>query len=58
MEAYKKATREPFGHLLIDIDPHIDSKLKFASRCSGTEPSIFYLQSTQTAEKLEKTLYI
>ena len=56
MKAYKKATREPFGHLLIDLDPHTVSKLKFASKFSGTEPFIFHLSSTQTAEKLEDEL--
>ena len=56
MVAYKKAIRAPFVHLLIDLDPHRDSKLKIASMCSGTEPSIFCLSSTQTAKKLKDEL--
>ena len=52
LEAYKRATREAFGHLLIDFDPHTDLKLKYASNCSGNEPSIFYLTSNHTSEHL------
>ena len=62
LEAYKRATREAFGHLLIDFDPHTDPKLKYASKCSGNEPSIFYLISNHTSEHLNnestRALYV
>ena len=41
IDAYKKATQAPFGHLMIDFDSHTDAKLKFCSNCSRTGPSVF-----------------
>ena len=62
LDAYKRATREAFGHLLIDFDPHTDPKLKYASKCSGNEPSIFYITSNHTSEQLNnestRALYV
>ena len=42
MEAYKKATRKPFGHLMIDLDVRSSKTLRYSSKCSGDEPSLFY----------------
>ena len=52
LEAYKRVTCEAFAHLLIDFDPHTDPKLKYASKCSGNDPSIFNLTSNHTSEHL------
>ena len=52
LEAYKRATRETFGQLLIDFDPHTDRKPKYASKCSGKETSIFYLTLNHTSGQL------
>ena len=52
LEAYKRATRKPFGHLLIDLDPQTDQKLKYCSNCSGSQPSVLYISTTQTKEIL------
>ena len=41
LEAYKRATRKPFAHLMIDLDPQTDQKLKYCSNCSGSQPSVF-----------------
>ena len=41
LEAYKRATRKPFGHLMIDLDPQTDRKLKYCSNCTGSQPSVF-----------------
>ena len=62
LEAYKRATREAFGLLLIDFDPHTNLKLKHASKLSGNEPSIFVLISNHTSEHLNnestRALYV
>ena len=62
LDAYKRETREAFGHLLVDFDPHADPKLKYASKCSGNEPSIFYITSNHTSEQLHnestRALYV
>ena len=52
LEAYQRATRKPFGHLLIDLDPQTDQKMKYCSNCSGSQPSVFYNSTTQTKEIL------
>ena len=52
IDAYKKATQAPFGHLMIDFDSHTDAKLKFCSNCSGTGPSVFFVSSSNTRENL------
>ena len=49
-EDYKRATSKPFGHLMIDLDPQTDPKLKYSSNCSGDQPSVFYISSTLTKE--------
>ena len=49
LEAYEGATRKHFGHLLIDLEPQTDQKLKYCSNCSGSKPRVFLtLQLCQT----------
>ena len=52
IDANKKATQAPFGHLMIDFDSHTDAKLKFCSNCSETGPSVFFVSSSNTREIL------
>ena len=40
--AYKLATKEPFGHLLIDYDPRWSEQLRFCSHLTN-DRSIFYI---------------
>ena len=47
MEAYKRATRKPFGHLMIDLDVRSSKTLRCSSQCSGDEPSLFYCSTDQ-----------
>ena len=47
MEAYKRATRKPFGHLMIDSDMRSSKTLRYYSQCSGYEPSLFYCSTDQ-----------
>ena len=44
---YKKAVQEPFGHLLIDLDPKTSEYLRYCSNITGPGPSIFYLPSSK-----------
>ena len=37
MEAYKRAARKPFGHLMIDLDVRSSKTLRYSSQCSGDE---------------------
>ena len=53
LEAYKRATLRPFGHLLIDLDSQVDPKLKYSTDCSGNKPSVFYISTTKTTETVE-----
>ena len=46
-EAYKLATAETFGHLMIDLDPKTSQGLRFSSQLIGPDPSIFYLSSPE-----------
>ena len=45
-EAYKLATLEPYGHLVIDLDPKTSETLRYSSNLIGPQPSIFYLPSS------------
>ena len=47
-EAYKLATAEPFGHLMIDLDPKTSQGLRFSSQLIGADPSIFYISSPES----------
>ena len=46
-EAYKLATTEPLGHLMIDLDPKTSQGLRFSSHLIGPDPSIFYISSPE-----------
>ena len=42
-ESYDLAVKEPFGHLLIDINPNTSDSLRFCSNLVPPGPSIFYI---------------
>ena len=46
-DAYKLATAQPYGHLIIDLDPKTSEGLRFSSQLIGPEPSIFYIPSEE-----------
>ena len=39
------ATEEPFGHLLIDLDPKTSDCLQYCSNFTEPGPTVFYLPS-------------
>ena len=47
-ESYELATKQPFGHLLIDLEPKASDILRYCSNIVPTRPSIFYLPSAKT----------
>ena len=51
-DCYKKATSQPFGHLLIDFDPKTSEILRFSSNIVGPYPTIFYIPSSTAKETL------
>ena len=46
-DAYKLATAQPYGHLIIDLDPKTSQGLRFSSQLIGPEPSVFYIPSEE-----------
>ena len=42
---YQLATKEPFGHLLIDLDPKTSDCLRYCSNITEPGPTVFYLPS-------------
>ena len=46
-DAYKLATAEPYGHLIIDLDPKTSQGLRFASQIIGPDPSIYYIPAQE-----------
>ena len=42
---YQFATKEPFGHLLIDLDPKTSDCLRYCSNITEPGPTVFYLPS-------------
>ena len=59
---YEIATRETFGHLLIDLDPKTSDCLRFCSNITKPGPSVFYIPSykadiTNISNEREKILY-
>ena len=59
---YQLATKEPFGHLLIDLDPKTSDCLRYCSNITEPGPSIFYLPSdkaetTPLNSEREKIIY-
>ena len=59
-EAYKPATAEPFGRLMIDLDPKTSQGLRFSSQLIGRDPSVFLFrplkQSLQQLQMKKKHL--
>ena len=61
-ESYELATKQPFGHLLIDLDPKTSDVLRYCSNIVPPGPSIFYLPSakaviTNLTNETERTMY-
>ena len=59
---YQLATKVPFGHLLIDLDPKTSDCLRYCSNIAEPDPSVFYLPSDKTETTLlnnerEKIIY-
>ena len=59
---YQLATKEPFGPLLIDLDPKISDCLRNCSNITEPGPSVFYLPSdkaetTPLNNEREKIIY-
>ena len=46
-EIYESATRQLFGHLLIDLDPKSSDALRYSSNIVPPGPSIFYFSSAK-----------
>lgn len=42
-ECYEKATSEPFGHLLIDLDPKTTEGLRYCSNLVEPGPTVFFI---------------
>ena len=60
---YQLATKEDFGHLLIDLDPKTSECLRYSSNIVPPSPTIFYLPSskaviTSLENEREKIMYI
>ena len=59
---YQLATKEPFGHLLIDLDPKTSDCLQYCSNITEPGPTVFYLPSdkaeaTPLNNEREKIIY-
>ena len=46
-ELYAKAVAEPYGHLLIDLDPKTIEGLRYCSNIVRPGPTTFYLPSSR-----------
>ena len=44
-ESFELATKQPFGHLLFDLDPKTLEVLRYCSNIVPRGPSVFYLPS-------------
>ena len=61
-ESYELATKLPFGHLLIDLDPKTSDSLRYCSNIVQPGPTIFYLPSskaviTNLTDERERVMY-
>ena len=59
---YQLATKEPFEHLLIDLDPKTSDSLRYCSNITEPGPTVFYLPSdkaetTSLNNEREKIIY-
>ena len=61
IEAYRRASRKPFGQLMIDLDVRSSKLLRYSSNCSGEGPSVFYCSTDQlklnTENEFTKFIY-
>ena len=51
LDWYRDATSVPFGHLLIDLSPHTDDRLRYCTN-TGSIPSKFYIPERLKQSKL------
>ena len=49
--SYELATKQPFGHLLIDLDPKTSDVLRYCSNIVPPGPSVFYLPPAKAVIK-------
>ena len=61
-DSYELATKQPFGHLLIDLDPKASNVLRYCSKIVPPGPSVFYIPPakaviTNLSNKRERVLY-
>ena len=61
-QCYQLATKEPFGHLLIDLDPKTSDCLRYCSNITEPGPTVFHLPSdkakaTPLNNEREKIIY-
>ena len=61
-QSYELATKDSFGHLLIDLDPRTSDCLRYCSNIIPPGPSIFYLpldkaEATPITNEREKIIY-
>ena len=61
-DSYKLATKQPFGHLLIDLDPKTSDVLRYCSNKVPPGPSVFYLPPAKAvianlSNETERALY-
>ena len=61
-DSYTKATSEPYGHLLVDLDPKTSECLRFSSNITSPGPTVFHLPSevareTNLSNEREKRAY-
>ena len=61
-ECYELATKQPFGHLLIDLDPKTSDALRYSSNIVPPGHSIFYLPPakaviTSLTDEKERNMY-
>ena len=61
-ESYELATKQHFGHLLIDLDPKTSDVLRYCSNIVPPGPSIFYLPPakaliTNLTNETERNMY-
>ena len=61
-DIYVLATKQRFGHLLIDLDPKMSDALRYSSNIVPPGPSIFYLPSakaviTNLIHERERSMY-
>ena len=59
---YELATRDSFGHLLIDLDPRTSDCLRYYSNITRPGPAVFYLplseaETTPITNEKEKLIY-